>query len=82
MNLPSQLHHSLYTTMMLDTKTFIPRYHQLKLHIEAQILSGVWETGDQISPESGGDDYASQAKLTSENLDNGYKTYGALRYCS
>lgn len=27
--------------MMLNTKTFAPRYFQLKLHIEAQISSGV-----------------------------------------
>jgi hypothetical protein len=27
--------------MMLNTKTFIPRFHQLKLHIEAQTGLGV-----------------------------------------
>jgi GntR family transcriptional regulator len=38
--------------MMLDTKTFIPLYHQLKLHIEAQIRSGAWQPGDQVPSES------------------------------
>lgn len=27
--------------MMLKTQTFVPRYFQLKLHLEAQISSGV-----------------------------------------
>jgi hypothetical protein len=68
--------------MMLDTKTLIPHYHQPKLHMEAQIRSGVWKSGDQVSPESGGDDQTSRTGLTSENLDGAYKTFGLLSYCS
>lgn len=38
--------------MILDTKTFVPLYHQLKLHIEAQIQSGAWKPGDQVPSEA------------------------------
>jgi len=68
--------------MMLDTKMLIPLYHQLKLHTEVQIRSGVWRPGDQVSVESGGDDHRSRAGLTSKNLDGEYNTYGLLIYCS
>ena len=68
--------------MMLNIKTFISLSCQLKLQIEAQTQSGVWEPGEEFSPESEGDDYAPSAGLTSENCDSGYKTYGALRFCS
>ena len=82
MNSSSQLHHSLYTTMMLNIKTLIPLSCQLKLQIEAQTRSGVWEPGGKVPPESEGDDYAPRAGLTGENSNSGYKTYGALRFCS
>jgi len=68
--------------MMLDTKMLIPLYHQLKLHMEVQIRSGVWQPGDQVSVESGGDDHRSRAGLTSKNLDGEYNTYGLLSYSS
>lgn len=68
--------------MMLDTKMLIPLYHQLKLHMEVQIRSGVRRPGDQVSVESGGDDHGSRAGLTSKNLDGEYNTYGLLIYCS
>jgi GntR family transcriptional regulator len=47
------LHHYKFTkqSMMLDTKTFVPLYYQLKLHIEGQIRSGVWKPGDQVPSE-------------------------------
>jgi hypothetical protein len=35
--------------MMLDTQTFIPRYFQLNLHIDAQISSGVPASREQFS---------------------------------
>ena len=38
--------------MMFDTNTFVPLYYQLKLHIESQIRSGVWQPGDQVPSES------------------------------
>lgn len=38
--------------MILDTNTFVPLYHQLKLHIEGQIRSGAWQPGDQVPSES------------------------------
>ena len=82
MNSSSQLHHSLYTTMMLNIKTFVSLSCQPKLQIEAQTRSRVWKPGDPIPPESEGDDYAPRAGLTGENSDSGYKTYGALRFCS
>ena len=82
MNTSSQLHHSLYTTMLLDIKTFFFLSCQLKLQIEAQTQSGVWEPGDEVSPESEGDNYAPRAGPTGENFNSGYKTYGALRFCS
>ena len=68
--------------MMLNIKTFVPLCCQPKLQIEAQTRSGVWEAGDQVSPDSEGDDYAPHAGLTGENSDSGYKPYGALRFCS
>ena len=68
--------------MMLDIKTFVPLSCQLKLQMEVQTRSGVCEARDQVSPDSEGDDYAPSAGLTSENCDSGYKTYGALRFCS
>ena len=36
--------------MMLSSKTFVPRYDQFKLHSEAQISSGIYESGNQDSP--------------------------------
>ena len=68
--------------MMLNIKTFFPLSCQLKLQIEEQTRSGVWEPGDQVSPESEGEDYVPRAGFTGENSDSGYKTYGALRFCS
>ena len=68
--------------MMLNIKTFIPLSCQLKLQIEAQTGSGVWKLDDSVPAESEGDDYALRAGLTGENSDSGYKTYGALRFCS
>ena len=83
MNSSSQLHHSLlYTTMMLNIKTPIPLSYQSKLHMEPQTRSGVWEPGDEVPPESEGNDYAPRAGLTGENSNSGYKPYGALRFCS
>lgn len=38
--------------MMLDTRTFVPLYHQLKQHIEEQIRSGAWQPGEQVPSES------------------------------
>jgi GntR family transcriptional regulator len=38
--------------MILDVKTFVPLYHQLKLHIETQIRSGAWKPGDQVPSEA------------------------------
>src|SRR5512132_2870441 len=38
--------------MMFNTNTFIPLYHQLKLHIESQIRSGIWQPGDLVPSES------------------------------
>jgi GntR family transcriptional regulator len=38
--------------MMFDTNTFVPLYYQLKLHIESQIRSGIWQPGDQVPSES------------------------------
>ena len=35
--------------MMLDTQTFVPRYFQLKLHIDAQIGSGVPASREPLS---------------------------------
>ena len=68
--------------MMLNIKTFIPLSCQLKLQIEAQTRCGVWKLDDPVPPESESDDYAPRAGLTGENSDSGYKTYGALRFCS
>ena len=68
--------------MMLNIKTFISLSCQLKLQIEAQTRSGVWKLGDEVAPESEGDDYAPRAGLTGENSNSGYKPYGALRFCS
>src|SRR5574339_438055 len=38
--------------MMFNTNTFIPLYYQLKMHIESQIRSGIWQPGDQVPSES------------------------------
>lgn len=38
--------------MMFNTNTFVPLYHQLKLHIESQIRSGIWQPGDLVPSES------------------------------
>jgi GntR family transcriptional regulator len=37
---------------MFDTNTFVPLYYQLKLHLESQIRSGIWQPGDQVPSES------------------------------
>lgn len=37
---------------MLDSKSSIPLYHQLKSFLEAQINSGVWKPGDRVPSES------------------------------
>jgi GntR family transcriptional regulator len=47
----TSLHHNLIK-MMFDTNTIIPLYYQLKLHIESQIRSGIWQPGDQVPSES------------------------------
>jgi DNA-binding GntR family transcriptional regulator len=38
--------------MIFNTNTFVPLYHQLKLHIESQIRSGIWQPGDLVPSES------------------------------
>jgi len=85
MNLPSQLHHSLYTTMMLDIKTFVPFCYQIKLHMEAQIGSGVRPLGAQVPQvESSycGDDSIFGAELLIKKFLWRQERYGALRFCS
>jgi GntR family transcriptional regulator len=47
----TSLHHNLIN-MMFNTNTFIPLYYQLKVHIESQIRSGIWQPGDQVPSES------------------------------
>ena len=37
--------------MMLDTDTSFPLYYQLKLHIESQVRSGAWQSGEHVPLE-------------------------------
>lgn len=67
---------------MFNTKTFVPRYGQFKLHSEAQIGYGVADPGDQVPSIPGNADYAPRAELTSQISAIRYYTYGTLRYCS
>jgi hypothetical protein len=47
--------------MAFSPTTFVPRYDQFKLHIEAQIGCGVGQAGDQVRPKPGEADHAAWA---------------------
>ncbi len=68
--------------MMLNTQTFIPRYFQLKLHIDAQISSGVLEQFPHVESSACGDDSIFLAVRMIEESYLGNKQYGFLLYCS
>ena len=71
--------------MMLHTKTFVLRYFQLNLHIEAQISSGVLILHGQlphVEPCSAGDNSIFLAVQTIEQYGPGDKQYGFLSNCS
>jgi len=71
--------------MMLNTQTFFPRYFQLKLHIDAQISSGVPAPHEQfphVEPSSCGNDSIFLAVRMIEESYLGNKQYGFLLYCS
>ena len=81
------LQHSIIDsiTMMLNTKTFVPRTLQLKLHIEAQISSGVLvlrEHFSQVERSSCGDDSIYFAAQIIEEFFRGNKRHGILPHCS
>jgi hypothetical protein len=62
--------------MMLNTKKFVPRYFQLKLHIEAQISSGVpvpREHFPHVEPSACSDDSIFWAAQIIEEFYLGHK---------
>ena len=71
--------------MMLNSQSFIPRYFQLKLHIEAQITSDVPALRKQFSQveiSSGGDASIFLAVRMIEESYLGNKQYVFPAYCS
>jgi hypothetical protein len=71
--------------MMLDIKTFVPLYYQLKLHMEAQIGSGVRRLDDQfpqVESSYHDDDAILWAELCIKKILWRQERYDALRFCS
>lgn len=83
----SSLQHSIIDdiTMMLNTKMFVPRYFQLKLHFEAQISCGVPARREQFPPvelASWANNSISWAVQTIADFYLGNKQYAFLPHCS